>query len=54
MMSRLPLRVSLVLVITVLGGLGLLVSGGVVTGTMNRFMVSRIDDQLTQIGRAHV
>ncbi|MDK8509990.1 sensor histidine kinase [Corynebacterium bovis] len=47
MMSRLPLRVSLVLVITVLGGLGLLVSGGVVTGTMNRFMVSRIDDQLT-------
>ncbi len=45
-LSHFPLRVSLVAVITVLAGIGLLGSGVVVTSTLKSFMIQRVDEQL--------
>ncbi|WP_426716025.1 sensor histidine kinase [Corynebacterium auriscanis] len=45
-LSHYPLRISLVVVITALAGVGLTISSAVVTSTLQRFMIQRVDDQL--------
>lgn len=45
-LSHYPLRVSLVVVMTVLAALGLCFSGVITTSTLQHFMISRVDDQL--------
>ncbi|MCI1255119.1 MAG: HAMP domain-containing histidine kinase [Corynebacterium provencense] len=50
-LSHFPLRVSLVIVMTTLAALGLAVSGAVVTGMMQQFLVNRVDEQLTTATR---
>lgn len=45
-LSHYPLRASLVVVITVLVALGLTASGAIVTGTLQRFLIDRVDEQL--------
>lgn len=54
-LSHYPLRVSLVVVIAVLVGMGLTVSGVSVTTTLQRFLIQRVDEQLDQAtnGWAH-
>lgn len=47
-LSHLPLRVSLVLVMTALAALGLTVSGVVVSGMMQQFLTNRVDEQLNR------
>lgn len=45
-LSHYPLRISLVVVITALAGVGLTISSAVVTSTLQRFMIQRVDEQL--------
>ncbi|WCZ35935.1 sensor histidine kinase [Corynebacterium heidelbergense] len=54
-LSHLPLRVSLVVVITALAALGLTASGAIVTSTLQHFMIERVDEQLRSatLGWAH-
>lgn len=54
-MSRWPLRVSLIVVITALVATGLTVSGAIVTSTLHHFMIERVDEQLraATLGWAH-
>ncbi|QNP93139.1 HAMP domain-containing histidine kinase [Corynebacterium zhongnanshanii] len=51
MLARFPLRVSLVLLITVIVAIGLFLSSLAVTGILQGFLVHRVDQQLEQATR---
>jgi two-component system, OmpR family, sensor kinase len=49
--ASVPLRVTLVIALVVLAGLGLLVSGVAVTSVMNRILIDRVDTQIVDAVR---